>query len=317
MEISNYKNGDEHKIIALFEEVFNQKFALESWYWRFKNNPAGNYKIKLMWDGDKLIGHYAVSPIVLESFGQLINTAHSLATMTHPEYTGKGIFKLLANELYNELSAEGFQAVWGFPNNNSHYTFIKSLNWKNITSLHTLSIDVNSIKTNEEFSQIIVKEYHVFDDLDVVFIKNKTKDFHVKVDRNLAYLNWRYIDKPSVKYRKFNIFKNSELIGLVVTKIYPSNIEGYYDLNIVESFLDDYSNFHSTISSILRTYDLKFKRVTLWKNLFDVDHLNLERIGFTPALPITYIGLMGLPSLDVANFNTNNWYFSQGDSDIY
>ena len=97
MEIRNYATGDEHAIIALFELAFKQKMTLEQWNWRFTNNPAGKHWIKLMWEGDQLIGHYAASQLLMNVNGNQVLTAHSIATMTHPEHGGKGIFKIIPN----------------------------------------------------------------------------------------------------------------------------------------------------------------------------------------------------------------------------
>ena len=79
MEIRNYKGGDELKIVELFEKVFNQKLSLDQWNWRFAQNPVDNHLISLMWDTDKLVGHYAVSPILLDVNGENCLTVHSLA----------------------------------------------------------------------------------------------------------------------------------------------------------------------------------------------------------------------------------------------
>ena len=167
MELRNYSLGDEHQIIALFEMVFKQKMSIEQWYWRFRDNPAGKYLIKLMWDDGILIGHYAVSPIIMNINGEEVLTAHSLPTMTHPEYGGRGIFKTLSLELYKELEeTKECKAIWGFPNNNSHSGFIKSLGWSNLAVIDSVSSDslltvlsVDSTKLTEIFSNFCSFEF--------------------------------------------------------------------------------------------------------------------------------------------------------------
>ena len=56
-----------------------------------------------MFEEDKLIGHYAASPIELIIDGEKIKTALSMTTMTDPEFGGKGIFSKLASSLYREM----------------------------------------------------------------------------------------------------------------------------------------------------------------------------------------------------------------------
>ena len=318
MELKNYKAGDEHKIVELFKMVFNQEMSLEHWYWRFTKNPAGNYLIKLMWDQDTLIGHYAVSPIIVNVDGNEILTAHSLTTMTHPDYGGRGIFKTLSLALYKELEEEkGCKAIWGFPNNNSHGGFIKSLGWSNIAVIHTMGMKINNIQKKE--AQYNIKSIDQFEESHASFVANCENQSGptVGIQKSLAYLNWRYVEKPDVEYKKFQIRNGDTITGIIITKIYPSTVLNHFDLNIVECVLEDYNALPEIISYILETYQLPFERVTVWKNLFDPNHLILERIGFTPALPQTYFAARIHPSMPEAFSNYSKWNISMGDSDVY
>ncbi len=316
MDLRGYQQGDEFKIIELFELVFKQKMTLEQWNWRFKNNPAGKYMIKLMWEDKKLVGHYAVSPLLIDIDGEDTLTAHSLATMTHPEYGGRGIFKKLSLALYDELENQlGCKAIWGFPNNNSHYGFVKSLGWKDIGIIHTLGCPASSFEKSNSSNK--VEKFKEFDQSHVEFIQSKTSEFKIKVKRSMDYLNWRYTQKPSVTYKNFFI-ENDGHQALFVTKIYPSSQKpSLFDLNIVEGFVDDYDLLPDYIHQILLSYDVKFDRVTTWKNLFDKDHLKLEKIGFVPVLPQTYLGARPHFALDPKFMDLRNWYISMGDSDVF
>ena len=288
--------------------------ALEYWKWRFVNNPAGKHFIKLMWDDDLLVGHYAVSPVWFNVTNVNILAAHSLTTMTHPDYAGRGIFKQLAMSLYDELEHEkNVKSIWGFPNNNSHYGFIKNLGWKDITVIHTLSVKAAKFKFELNKS---VNEFSSFKEEHVDLITRKTSSFPVKIDRNLSYLTWRYIDNPSVNYRIFGIIENKSS-SLMVVKLYPSEIEGFWDINILELFIDNISELKTLLQHILACYNKKIKRITIWKSLHDPEHIYLEKIGFTADLPQIY--LCARPHITISDIvlNSNNWYYSQGDSDVF
>jgi hypothetical protein len=317
MELKNYKEGDEHKIVELFELVFKQEMTLDHWYWRFSKNPAGNHLIKLMWDGDQLIGHYAVSPIMVNVNGEEVLTAHSLTTMTHPDYGGRGIFKTLSLELYKELEEDkGCKAIWGFPNNNSHGGFIKSLGWSNIAVIHTMGIKASNIPTRENRSKIV--SLKAFDQSHADFVKNReNQKSSVFVSKSLNYLNWRYVSKPDVDYKKFEIKVGDSIKGVIITKIYPSTLPNHYDLNIVECIIDDYDYLHKCLNQIMEEYNLPFDRVTIWKNLFDTNHLLLEKNGFIPVLPQTYFGARIHSSMPLEFSEYKNWDIAMGDSDVY
>ena len=316
MELRDYKEGDEHLIIELFELVFKQKMSLNQWHWRFRQNPAGKHMIKLMWEDDQLVGHYAVSPVFMMIDGVETLTAHSLTTMTHPDFGGRGIFKALSLALYDDLENKlGSKAIWGYPNNNSHFGFINSLGWSNIAVIHTLGLDVNQITTNE--NQTNIKSFETFSSSHADFVQSKlAEEFPVYINRSEAYLNWRFVEKPAVSYKKFEV-ENSGERALFVTKIYPSSQSGKFDLNIVECFMDNYSNLHNCIDFIMKDYALDFARVTVWKNLFDKDHLKFEKNGFIPVTPQTYLGARIHPSMPESFENYKNWYVAMGDSDVF
>jgi Acetyltransferase (GNAT) domain len=316
MEIRNYTQGDEHAIIELFELVFKQKYSLEQWNWRFVNNPSGKHLIKLMWENNQLVGHYAVSPLEVMVNGRTVKTAHSLTTMTHPDFGGRGIFKLLSKSLYDELENElGFKAIWGFPNNNSHYGFINGLEWKDLCVIHTLGAKAESFeKSTLEAS--LLNPIAEFTDEHADFVMQFLKKNKVYVNRNKTYLNWRYVAKPAVKYNKyFGTIDGKKY--LIVTKLYPSANNDVWDLNIVDLFVDDYGIVSGLVHLVLKDYGLKFNRVTLWKNIFDSDHIHLEKIGFIPTLPQTYLSSRTHSSMDDEFNDIRNWHFAMGDSDVF
>lgn len=316
MDLKNYAQGDESKILDLFKLVFKQKLTHDQWLWRFRNNPAGKHLIKLMWDNDKLVGHYAVSPIYMKVEGEDVLTAHSLTTMTHPDYGGRGVFKQLSSALYEDLENEmNCKAIWGYPNNNSHYGFVKSLKWSNIAVLHTLGIAADNVKSRNENLQ--VKPIIKFDKSHATFIQNKLdSNFKVYVRRDIDYLNWRYIEKPVTEYKCYEI-ESEYGKGIVVAKIYPTGTDNQFDLNIVECFLDSFENIQDIIDYIMKDFNVNFSRVTIWKNLFDKDHLWLERNRFVPVLPQTYLAARIHHSMPDSFSDYRSWYTSMGDSDVF
>jgi hypothetical protein len=316
MEIKNYTEGDEVKILELFELVFKQKFSIENWMWRFRHNPAGKHLIKLMWEGDKLIGQYAVSPIIMKVDGHDVLTAHSLSTMTHPDYGGRGIFKQLSTALYDELENNlNCKAIWGFPNNNSHYGFVKSLKWENLSVLHTLGLDIKKIQKKD--IKFKVKTIDKFDEPHSNFINEKISSFaSVYVKKDVEYLNWRFTDKPTTKYWCYE-FESDSGKAVIITKFYPTGNNNKYDLNIVDCFMDNYEEIHDYIDFIIKESKLEFHRVSMWTNLFDPNHLLLERQGFVPVLPQTYLAARIHHSMPELFTNYKNWYISMSDSDVF
>ncbi len=150
MEVKDFQFGDEKDILSLFEITFGRFMRQDVWQWRFQNNPAGKHYIKLMWENDKLVGHYAVSPFYMNIDSGLYQASLSMTTMTHPDYNGRGFFKILATELYKTLHEQyDIKLVMGYPNKNSHYGFIKNLQWKDLAVVHHLVLNTSCLKRSK------------------------------------------------------------------------------------------------------------------------------------------------------------------------
>lgn len=314
MEIRQYQEGDELEILKLFKLVFKQEMTMDYWKWRFKDNPyTDEVLISLMWEGKELIGHYAVSPVEMLFEGKAIKTALSMTTMTHPEHGGKGIFSQLAGHLYNEMESKGYKMVWGFPNNNSHYGFVKNLNWKDIAIIPMMSAQIGEIrlKPEEKNNHTILKSF----DPDVLSsIQNSEKS--IKIHKTREYLEWRYITNPSQEYKILNLEKEN---GLAVYKIIPAfDNNQKWEVDLMElDFNQDLDILKNMINAILQEEPSKdVIKFNLWYSIFSEDRILLEKLGFKIGLPLTYLGHLSFEDSEVIS-NYKNWEIGLGYSDVF
>ncbi|WOK05362.1 GNAT family N-acetyltransferase [Imperialibacter roseus] len=314
MRLSDYTIGDEEKILQLFKAAFGKDMSPAYWKWRFQDNPAGKHMIKLMWDEDKLVGHYAVSPVLLNLNKKKVLTSLSMTTMTHPEYGGRGIFGELATALYKDLE-EKYQvkAVWGFPNNNSHYAFVQKLGWKNIGLAHTI------VCSGEKISRPENVPVNVLDDFTLrhaEILQTEVGKFDISVDRSIDYLRWRYLQNPSHKYKIFEV-KGEEGNALAVAKKYVDPT-GKMSVNIMEiGGTTSPKLLGQLIGAISHHFSGSPLDCTMWLSLFDRRYALFEKLGFIPSGQTTYLGFYS--NFDVAGTMADfrNWYYSFGDSDVY
>lgn len=317
MDIKDYIPGDEIKILELFELSFKKKLSIDYWNWRFLNNPEHKLMIKLMWDKEELVGHYAVSPVQLLVAEETILTALSMTTMTHPEYAGKGIFTDLAEALYlQEQERNGLKAVWGFPNANSHYGFIKNLKWKNLEQIPTFTLECSKLKPSS-FPEIRIANQ--FTEQHVNTQKKGATPFSIQVKKSVEYLNWRYIQNPINTYDVFEASLDGDLF-YAVTKVFPSFVDkNKFEVDLLElAFPANYELLLQLLNAIKAFYKSKdVVRMNVWIPLNDPKHIQLEKIGFNNSLPITYSGIRILDSAYSQLEKNHNWNYSMGDSDVY
>ncbi len=308
IKIEDYKQGDEVDIQKLFNKVFKKDLSLEYWNWRFKDNLTNQTLIKLAWEGEKLISHYAVCPIPMLSNQNDFTGALSMTTMTDPDYNGMGLFPKLADQLFNELPSRKIELVYGFPNRNSHYSFIKKLNWENICSIFQFSL-INSKRING-----------VYDVKPFSNIKNKhLTDFHGEsfeliINRNIDFYNWRYIKNPINKYHFAEIERNN-IKYFIIFKTFELNNKTHIDileLNI-EDDIDLLSSFIQYINEVFKLSETSM--INIWMSVFNSQFLLFEKLGFIAQEPITYLGYKSFNSIN--NLTEKQVRFTMGDSDVY
>ncbi|WP_346316656.1 GNAT family N-acetyltransferase [Chitinophaga sp. YIM B06452] len=311
MNIENYKPNDEAAIIALFDHAFGKPMAPSYWKWRFLDNPRKITSIKLMWHEEQLVGHYAVSPVMLDINDEPVLTGLSMTTMTHPAFAGLGIFQQLSEALYKEMQGEqGMAAVWGFPNVNSHRGFIKNLDWKDIALLPMLSCTTSGIAPKTAAN---IRKITAFTEMHEQAHAAIFADCPVKVRKDKEYLTWRYFLNPVNKYIVYDI--NDGADGFVVVKQF--SVPGGAQLDIIDwCVAKDERLTKSVLQHLAAEFPAeKFNQFNIWMPLKDERHLFFEKIGFNNALPLTYFGIrsFAMPGLDI----DRNWWIQLGDSDVY
>ena len=100
--------------------------------WLYFQNPRGSVLGYDAYDGDVLVAHYACIPIKIE--GYRFDSLLSLNTSTHPDYQGRGLFKVLASKTF-EASSSTFANVVGVANSKSVNGFVKHLGFSVIGNL--------------------------------------------------------------------------------------------------------------------------------------------------------------------------------------
>ncbi len=217
------------------------KRSLRSFEWQYLRNPAGALYVDLAEDETTgaLASVYASLPQLLRVGGRVGLALQSLDTLTAEAYRGRGLFPKLAKSLYSRAAADGASLVFGFPNGNSAPGFFSRLEW---TSLDPVPFLVRPMRTSYIARRLPlgplsakvpdvalpapapsldagedIRVLRAFDsEVDDLWWSVAGVDT-VAVERNAAYLNWRFVDKPDEHYLIHGLYDGGGLQGVVVS----------------------------------------------------------------------------------------------------
>jgi len=113
------------------------------------------------------VAYYGVLPCFIQYKNQIILSAQSGDTMTHPLFRYKGMFVELSKITFDLCKAEGMTFIFGFPNQNSYHGAIHKLGWIMTEQMESFMIPVNTLPLkafSERFNRtkLFYKQYAKF-----------------------------------------------------------------------------------------------------------------------------------------------------------
>jgi cyclopropane fatty-acyl-phospholipid synthase-like methyltransferase len=226
--IKAYSSGDEHKILQMFNRIFSTKRSIDHWYWKFRDNPYGSYKITevISEEGD-LVAHYAGYPVPFYfSLDERKNfRSYQIGdTMTVPEVRniGRGKTSILTSMsyyFYSKFCEDNLPFIYGFNTANIKKLGMRYLNYKYIDPVKLWVKDISK-ESFEPFSRLkrllsgySIKEIHSISEEWDAFFNRVCDSYILLIRRDSAYLKWRYLDCPDRIHRIFAVYKRGHLIG--------------------------------------------------------------------------------------------------------
>lgn len=313
----DYRPGDEHRVVGLFRQVFARELNLAVWKWRFAESPFGEAIIKLAFDGEKLVGHYAVIPMSVQVGNKPVKAGLAVGAMTHPAYTGQGVFAHLADEMYGACRDAELRFVYGFPNSNIYGIHVRRHGWKGCGKMSMLQKSLG-IRLGGALKGEGVWEIDRFGS-EVDSLWDKLGHTHqVVIPRTKDFLNWRFAEHPTAEYAKAIARNhNHDMLGYIALKVYTKgdSIRGHIiDMLCV--------NEKDTVKALLSySYDYFAGRgvsdISCWMPGHSFYARVLGEEGFVRQETETYFGVKIFDESYRAVGHLSAWYLTMGDSDVF
>ena len=257
----DFEAFEELSVISFGEATNSKK---EMYEWLFEKNPynkSGNM-MYLLKEGDKVIGCDGLLPNELYVNGKTLLTAHSVKSMTHPDYKKQGIFRMMTENSCERGRQDGVDVVIGLANDQS-YPAYKRFGWPTLfeKEVYVKPILINNIlKRRIKIGALAELGNSIY----VAFMKNKLKGsmdkeiqfeilnkvprevqecwdkykskYNVLLVKDYKYLNYRYNERPDINYVTVLARHNKEIIGFAI--LHNAVANGSKMTSAVEFFTD-------------------------------------------------------------------------------
>jgi len=241
-EVDRYRSEDKRLVDALYRRVFGIDAAAANrlrWDWQYRNNPHRPDDGPLIWlarEGQTIVGQYATMPVKLSLQGKEIDAAWGMDVMVAPERQRQGLGEVLFRTWDRNVGAS-----LGLGLSDSSYRLFQKMRWPDVgpvpcfikpLSRRALRRPDWSVGANKLVSALTlpwvrlvarsrplqgeVRTIRHFDDGFTALWERVAPKFGFAVRRGAAYLNWKYIQAPHVRYSIAMIERDGLVAGYVV-----------------------------------------------------------------------------------------------------
>jgi hypothetical protein len=119
--VRTYQEGDEHAIVAGFEQAFAKPMSLATWQWKFLHGDQPPSVVVGEWQDDQsIVGQYAVMPMDVQVEGRLLAAGQPVDVfcLRRPGSVERQIYRRCYDQLVGRFCrpAGRYQLLFGFPN---------------------------------------------------------------------------------------------------------------------------------------------------------------------------------------------------------
>jgi len=241
-EIDRYQPDDRRQVDALYRRVFGADAANANelrWDWQYRLNPNVPPEGPLIWiarEGRAIVGQYATMPVKLAVDGREIDAAWGMDVMVAPERQRQGLGDVLFRTWDRNVGAS-----LGLGLSDSSYRLFQKLRWPDPgpvpclikplsrralrqptwpTPLNRLvsylTLPWVRLVSRQRPLQGEVRMIRSFDESFTRLWEQVADRFQFAVRRDAAYLNWKFIQAPHVRYHIAALARGGETAGYAV-----------------------------------------------------------------------------------------------------
>ena len=342
-EIDRYRPDDRRQVEALYRRVFGPDAAEANrlrWDWQYRRNPNAPAEGPLIWlarEGVSIVGQYATMPVRLAVNGQEIPAAWGMDVMVAPERQRQGLGDVLFRTWDRHVGAS-----LGLGLSDASYRLFQKLEWPDLgpvpclvkpLSRRALRRPTWPVAVNRFVSYVTlpwirlvartrplqgeVRTIRRFDDSFTKLWERVRPQLGLAVRRDAAYLNWKYIQAPHVRYSIAALDRDGEAAGYAV---YRHVQEPRGRVTLLVDFLTDPADTTGFLT-LLRWVDREARAADTDKIRTFALHEGFRRLlkksgYYSVRSTMEFVAKINAVDVPAAFYkDTSRWHVTLGDSD--
>ena len=342
-DITRYKPEDRRAVEALYRRVFGNDAAEASrlrWEWQYRrnpNNPGQEPEIWIAREGTAIVGQYATMPVRLSVKGQEVQGSWGMDVMVAPERQRQALGELLFRTWDRNVGAS-----LGLGLSDSSYRLFQKLNWPDVGPVpclvkpltrralrrpnwpvpinrlvSALTLPIVKIVARTRPLRAEVRLIQRFDDSFNVLWDELAPKLDFAVRRDAAYLNWKFVSAPHVRYSIAMLRRDERNIGYAV---YRHLYEPRGRVTLLVDFLADPDD-EAALRTLFHWIDREARQADSDKIRTFAMHASFRRLlkrsgYFQVKSTMEFVAKVNAVDVDPAFYeNTDNWHVTLGDSD--
>ena len=342
-EITRYRPEDRRAVDAMYRRVFGNDAAESSrlrWDWQYRrnpNNPGQEPEIWIAREGTAIVGQYATMPVKLSLKGAEVRGSWGMDVMVAPERQRQGLGEVLFRTWDRNVGAS-----LGLGLSDSSYRLFQKLKWPDVGPVPCLvkpltrrafrrpnwPVPINRLVSALTFPIVLivartrplraeVRLIQRFDDSFTALWDELAPKFDLAVRRDAAYLNWKYVSAPHVRYSIAVLRRDNRNIGYAV---YRHLYEPRGRVTLIVDFLADPDD-EGALRMLLHWIDREARQADSDKIRVFAMHAGFRRVlrrsgYFQVKSTMEFVVKINGVDVDPAFYeNTDTWHITLGDSD--
>jgi predicted N-acetyltransferase YhbS len=342
-DIDRYRPDDRRAVDGLYRRVFGHDAAEASrlrWEWQYRrnpNNPRHEPEIWIAREGPAIVGQYATMPVRVSLGGREVQGSWGMDVMVAPERQRQGLGEVLFRTWDRNVGAS-----LGLGLSDSSYRLFQKLRWPDVGPVPCLvkpltrralrrpnwPVPINRLVSALTLPIVLivartrplraeVRLIHRFDDSFTELWEQVAPKFPFAIRRDAAYLNWKYVSAPHVRYAIVALRRDDRHVGYAV---YRHLHEPRGRVTLLVDFLTDPDD-EDGFSTLLRWIDREARQADSDKIRTFAMHAGfrrmLRRAGyFQVRSTMEFVAKVNGVDVPPSFYEeTDAWHVTLGDSD--